>query len=176
MSKNKKVLALAIIALSASALAVIFFGQTIKSYIQNVPIINSISGTSPKKQMDKIKVGETEIWVEMAETPQEKARGLSGKEKLEKDEGLLFAFENKTQPSFWMKDMNFAIDIIWIADGKIVGIEKNVPAPGEGTLDSELKFYKPEVGIDYVLEVNGGYSEKNSINLGNKVEIPEVSK
>jgi len=56
--------------------------------------------------------------------------GLSVKDSLEENEGMLFVFEEKNiKPSFWMKDMKFAIDIIWIDNEKIVQINENVQPP-----------------------------------------------
>ena len=58
-------------------------------------------------------VGKT-LQVDLALTDEEKARGLSGRESLDEDEGMLFVFDVPGNYGFWMKDMNFAIDIIWL--------------------------------------------------------------
>ena len=114
----------------------------------------------------------TEIPVEIMRSPKDKARGLSGRAFLAENEGFLFIFENKTRPSFWMKEMLFPIDIIWIADGKIVGIEKYIPIPEEGASLSDLPSYTPTSSIDYVLEVNAGFSDKYSFKEGDVVNLP----
>lgn len=67
--------------------------------------------------------------------------------------------------------MEFAIDIIWIKDGKIIQIDKNVEAPAVGTPDNKLKLYSPKSAVDYVLEVNSGYSDLNNIKVGDSVLI-----
>jgi uncharacterized membrane protein (UPF0127 family) len=85
---------------------------------------------------------------------------------------MLFVFENKDViPGFWMKDMKFSIDIIWINDGKIAQITKELPTPEPGTPDRNLPIYTPEGGIDYVLEVPAGFSDKNDILVGSVVDL-----
>lgn len=111
------------------------------------------------------------IDVAVARTSSEKAKGLSGKTHLAENEGMIFVFPQKTYPSFWMIDMNFALDIIWISDDTIVHIDENVPAPTDGQKNEDLLLYKPPKAIDYVLEVNAGYSEKYDIKVGDKVDI-----
>jgi len=73
--------------------------------------------------------GKTCFYAEIADTLGERERGLSGKQSLGDDKGMLFIFEEETLPGFWMKDMKFPIDILWIDENKkIVGIEKNMQA------------------------------------------------
>ena len=62
-------------------------------------------------------VNEARINVLVADTPQERAVGLSGYPGLPEDAGMLFVFPEPRQPSFWMKGMEFALDLIWIRDG-----------------------------------------------------------
>ena len=71
------------------------------------------------------------FYVEVADTLNEREKGLSGKQSLEINKGMLFIFEKETLSGFWMKDMNFPIDIIWIDKNmRIIGIEKS-PVPCE---------------------------------------------
>ena len=117
-----------------------------------------------------VKIGDLKINVEVADTASERRQGLSGKESLSANSGMLFIFEGKSKNPFWMKDMNFPIDMIWIDDGKIVGIEKNAQ-PQTGASDEQLRLYYPPVAVSQVLEVNAGFSDKNSIELGERVEL-----
>ena len=116
-------------------------------------------------------VGSKQIFVEIMDTPQKQAQGLSGREKLESDQGMLFDFSKNNPegviPNFWMKEMKFNLDIIWIWDKKIIGITTDVPAPL--TPQSELPFYSPPTPVDMVLEVNANWSEKNDVKVGNEV-------
>ncbi len=90
--------------------------------------------------------------------------GLSGKENLENNQGMLFVFEKSGNYAFWMKDMKFSLDILWISeDLHVVGIEKNLTPLTFPKLFGENYFAK------YVLELQGGYSDKNNIKLGDKI-------
>lgn len=130
-----------------------------------------ITSSSPTPTKNVVKVGEREVSVDVADTNSERQKGLSGKMSLGENEGLLFVFDQKdTTPSFWMKDMNFSIDIIWIDDGKVEKIEKNV-APEPGVPDNKLKIYYPGSPIDYAVEVQAGFAEKNGISVGTTVDL-----
>ena len=74
-------------------------------------------------------INEARINVLVADTPQERAAGLSGYAGLPEDAGMLFVFPEPRQPSFWMKGMEFALDLIWIRDGTVVQIRCLGPAP-----------------------------------------------
>lgn len=114
-------------------------------------------------------IGDKEIKVEVARTNEERSKGLSNRTKLDENSGMVFVFNKNSKPSFWMKDTKIALDIIWINDDKIVAINKNVE-PEPNKKDSELKKYPAPSEIDYVLEVNGGFSDKNGIKAGSTVQ------
>jgi uncharacterized membrane protein (UPF0127 family) len=121
-----------------------------------------------------INISGNEINAQVAQTPTEKARGLSGKTHLAQNEGMIFTFQNKTRPSFWMKDMNFALDIIWILDNKIVHIDKDVQPPNPDQKETSLPLYTPPKAINYVLEVNAGYAQKHGIKVGDSVDFSNL--
>ena len=105
------------------------------------------------------------IYIEIADTSEKRAQGLSNRDSLPEDHGMLFIFDTYQKSAFWMKDMRFPIDIIWIRDDIIVDITKNVSIL-EG---SELKHYFPSQQVNYVLEVNSGIVEKYKIKIGQKI-------
>jgi len=136
----------------------------------------SINDNLPSLAKTKIYVGETEISVEIADTFQKRQKGLSERESLAEGEGMLFVFaQENIQPPFWMKEMKFAIDIIWIDDNKIVQINESVLVPEPDTPNSELKFYSPNQPIDYVLEVNAGFVDENNIKIGDDVDLSGIN-
>lgn len=113
--------------------------------------------------------------VELARTMAEEARGLSFRPSLGADEGMLFFFDNHPGiQSFWMKDMNFPLDIIWIGGGRVLGFAENA-APQPETPMWGLKIYNSPDGTDRVLEVNAGTVAKYHIKVGDAVEM-EVEK
>jgi len=127
------------------------------------PVVNQ--NNREKEGLKKVKVGEKELWVEILETGIQKTKGLSGKEELAEDVGFLFVYEKPEAVNFWMKDMLFLIDIIWIANDKIVGIEEGVSPPLPGTLDKDLAIYRSPKPVNYVLETNAGWCKKNNIKI-----------
>jgi uncharacterized protein len=113
------------------------------------------------------------IAVDIARSPLQQAQGLSGRAKLSDDEGMLFDLtqSNNKRPGFWMKDMDFGLDIIWIRNGKIIGIAKDVPAPINEA--AELAQYHPPSEVDYVLEVNAGWSDRYGIRENETAQLNE---
>lgn len=108
---------------------------------------------APAKYQDSqsIKIGDSVIKVEVADTDAERMQGLSDRKSLEKGYGMLFIFDKPYQYGFWMKDMNFPIDIIWLDEEfKVISIERNV---GPETFP---KVFYPPIPIKYVVETNVG--------------------
>lgn len=134
------------------------------------------SGSQVSTESQKVvKIDGKDISVEIANTEDLRSKGLSGRSTVDWDTGMLFVFDRKdVSPVFWMKDMITPIDIIWINDDKIVKIDKDVPAPKEGTPESGLQLYTPGGLIDYVLEVHAGYSDTNNFKVGDSVTIPSL--
>jgi len=116
----------------------------------------------------EIKVGTVSISAEVVETSSELERGLSGKPFLAENAGMYFDLGNRKISSFWMKDMKFPIDIIWIDGGEIVGIVENAPVPTE----TIPRFTSPKP-VTHVLEVSAGFSDEHNLKIGDKVEIIE---
>ena len=104
------------------------------------------------------------IRITLADTPEEREQGLGGWSGLSEDEGMLFVFEKDGKPAFWMKDMKFAIDILWISsEGVVVDIQENVSP------ESYPAAFTPRNEARYVLELPAGYSEEHAVGLGDIV-------
>lgn len=127
---------------------------------------------SVQKSAKTVVIDSKTIPVEIADTPELRSKGLSGRSSLGANSGMIFVFDSKgVTPGFWMKDMLITLDFIWIAGGKIVKIDKNVQPAPTGTPDNALPVYYPGQPIDYVLEVNGGFSDTNHIQVGDSVNL-----
>lgn len=115
----------------------------------------------------EVTIGDTTIRVEVADTSAKRVQGLSGRTGLAEGEGMLFVFEEEGSWSMWMKDMRFAIDIIWVTkDGTIITIAKNVsPETYPQT------FFASEPTARYVLEVPAGFVDRHSIAEGQKIVV-----
>ncbi len=127
--------------------------------------------TEINKGSATIKVAGQVIKVDLALTSEEQEQGLSGKKGLKPDEGMLFVFEQPGRYSFWMKDMNFPIDIIWLAPSDVEGIMKVIYIKKDARPESYPEVYGPAVDTKYVLEVVSGFSEKNNLKTGDTVEF-----
>jgi len=126
----------------------------------NRPIVEPVTQKSPESP-ETIQIGDNLIKVSIADTKETQAEGLSGRESLGQDEGMLFIFEKPDKYGFWMKEMNFAIDIVWIDESKkIIGVEKNVEP------ETFPKTFYPENPIKYALELPSGYAVKHDIDSG----------
>jgi len=108
--------------------------------------------------------------VDIAETSEEKQKGLMYRRRLEVGRGMLFVYTEPVAPSFWMKNMRFPLDIIFIGeDLRVKTIHEKVP-PCE---TDPCELYSPSSRIQYVLEVPGGYSSLFKIRLGDRLEFDE---
>jgi uncharacterized membrane protein (UPF0127 family) len=107
--------------------------------------------------------------IALAITPAQQIQGLSGCKNIPENSGLLFPFSEKKIASFWMKEMFVPIDIIWISDGKVVGIEHNVKEPSNFK-ETNLPTYSPAQPINAVLELPAGTSHKLNITTGDTLQ------
>ncbi len=123
-------------------------------------------GNRDPKGAAELKVGGARFKIEIADNSLEQARGLSGRESLAEDAGMLFVFGEKSARSFWMAGMQFPLDIIWISGDRVVGISKNLPP---ATAENVQIYNSPEP-VDRVLEINAGLADQLGINVGDLVE------
>jgi uncharacterized protein len=107
--------------------------------------------------------------IELAKDDKTRERGLSYRASLPEDQGLLFLFDKPSTYSFWMKEMHFPIDIIYIDNDTIVHVFENVPPPTSPK--QELPVYTPDTPADKVLEINAGLSKKYRIKKGDKIKF-----
>lgn len=117
----------------------------------------------PKRQT--VKIGQAKISVEIADSLDEKIKGLSGRKKFPENYGMLFVFEKPDYYSFWMKDMLIPLDFIWINNGQVVEITQNVKPEDY----QPPKILVPQQKVEAVLEIKGGLAQKLNIKVGDKV-------
>lgn len=104
--------------------------------------------------------------LEVADTSALREHGLSNREKLSTGSGMLFIFDEMGAYGFWMKDMKFSLDIMWLdADKKIVHVEKNVSP------DTYPTIFTPSSPAQYVLEVPAGFVDNSNVSLGDFLDI-----
>jgi uncharacterized membrane protein (UPF0127 family) len=92
--------------------------------------------------------------VELAVTPEERSSGLMGRSHLDTGKGMLFVFDEEGNHSFWMKDMRFALDIIWISADRDIVYVSSYTQPCE--VLKPCPSITPPEKAKYVLEINAG--------------------
>lgn len=136
---------------------VIIFGSVFLFFEQKLTVNNPY---------EIIKINDTDIKVEIANTLETRQKGLSDRKELPDDTGMLFIFENPDKHGFWMKDMNFAIDIVWIDEKfNVIGVEKQVSPK------TFPQVFYPNQKVKYVLELPAGFTDKYRIDTDQYVTI-----
>ena len=107
------------------------------------------------------------IRLEIAATPAAMARGLSGRASLDQEAGMLFMLPYRGIHAFWMKGMEFPLDIIWLDEGQVVEVA-TLPAP---TSSSYIPRHDPVNPADRVLELNAGRAKLLDIRPGTTIGI-----
>lgn len=129
-------------------------------------VVRSAGGSEGTYIQRIISVANKEFVVDIADTPELQQRGLSGRAQLGGDRGMLFVFSSDAYHAFWMKDMRFSIDIIWLtADGRVIAIEKNVSP------ETYPKSFGPQEPSRYVLELDAGAADILNLAVGDVVQL-----
>ena len=116
-------------------------------------------------QQPRLRVGQAEIKIEIADTDEEKSRGLAGRDSLAADAGMMFVFDQPGQYGFWMKGMRFDLDFVWIRQGKVVEVSESV------SVKDQARVYQAKEPIDNMIEVNAGWVKKNGVKVGDEVVV-----
>jgi len=124
----------------------------------------------PSMQQTTIQIGGVPVTVDVATTTADREQGLSGRTSLPQGRGMLFIFSQEGLWGFWMKDMHFSIDILWIdASGRVVTVEQLVSP----STYPETTFY-PSSPARYVLEVPAGFAQLNGVEIGSQMSLPDL--
>ena len=117
---------------------------------------------SPPKS-SHILIGGVLLTVELAETTSAQEKGLSGRQSLPNDHGMLFVFDHEDNWGFWMVDMRFPLDIIWFnSNRQEVFVEQDLSP----CTPQFCPVYTPDAKAMYVLEVNAGFVAAHHITVG----------
>lgn len=126
-------------------------------------VLTIISKTSVNTPRDYVSINQHQIIVEIVSDEVSRSRGLSDREMLGNDQGMLFLFSQKGRYNFWMNRMKFNLDFIFIDGNKIVDLLSNVPAP---IGDEWPVTVQAKSDFDKVLEINAGKIKELNINIG----------
>lgn len=127
------------------------------------------SRVSPAQSVERRVVDLTEFRLEIADTDASRRQGLSGRDPLKLQEGMLFEFPEEGIYPFWMKDMKFALDIIWMRQGQVVDVVTLQP-PSSG--DVVPAAHIPTKKADQVLEIDAGRAKQLGLEPGVIVVLP----
>ena len=122
-----------------------------------------------------IKIDDTVIEVQVADTEPRRIRGLMFQEQLPYDQGMIFVFNESGVYSLWMLNMQFPLDMIWFdAEGAIVHIEKNIPPCKTPTQIMACQSIVPSGEAMYILEVTSGFIDKFNISKDSSLNIISI--
>lgn len=134
----------------------------------------SILPQSPHGDFTVIKIGGISIIAEVTTDDAARMRGLSGRDEIRDGAGMLFVFPYSGQHAFWMKDMQFPIDIFWLENDRVVDLVENAAAFPPGTPDRFLPVYRPDAPARFVLETPAGFAERHNIVIGISATISQA--
>ncbi len=156
---KKLILVYVVLIIAVILLAVFKAGGSIPSFLH--------FGGNPTAE-----IGKSKLNLIVVKNEKDRQKGLSGRKSINQNQGMLFIFDHKDRFAFWMKDMRFPIDIIYIDNNMVVYVVKNAPAPANK--NSALEIYRPDAPANYVLEVNAGVAQKLNIQKGTTVNLKGI--
>ena len=125
-----------------------------------------LSPSSPNTA--RVEFGGATLSVEVAKSTSDQQKGLSDRDSMANDHGMLFVFDSEANWGFWMKGMRFSLDIIWFDSQRhVVYIAQSLPP----CTPEDCPIYTPPVKAMYVLEVNAGFVQKHNIVLGDTFQL-----
>ena len=128
--------------------------------------IKTVNGGGQRVISSVLHAPTVDIAITIADTEQSREQGLSDTTSLPTNSGMLFVFDTASKYGFWMKDMKYNLDIVWLDENlKIVDITTDVSA------NSYPKIFYPSQPVRYVLEVNGKFSTAHDLKVGQIVTI-----
>ena len=122
---------------------------------------------SKTPSLPTIQVGETIVPVVVADEENERIQGLSGMESLPENQGMLFIYDQPSYYTFWMKEMRFPLDFIWINEGRVVDITTDIQPPSHE--DEPPNTVIPNNPATMILEVPAGFVSEHNIQIGDTV-------
>lgn len=110
----------------------------------------------------RVRVGKATVEAEAVKSPERLYLGLSYRKELPEGRGMLFFMPETEVQTFCMRGMRLPLDFIWIRDGRVAGLTRDVPPSFPGDLMSP-------VPASHVLEVPGGFAQRHGIKAGDPV-------
>jgi uncharacterized protein len=164
-TKNK----ILIVAFQLAILSISSFHLNATGSQNNTNIGGNNSDFFPNYEKKSVLINGFKVLLAIASNDELRIKGLSGSEKLNENEGMLFLFDKPSKQGFWMNEMKYAIDIIWLdSNSSVVNIEKNLE-PCKIFLACPV--YDPQVDSLYVIELSAGFVDRHSIKNGTIIDL-----
>lgn len=164
-AKNPRVRLIAAMMIIVLLVLLVVYRYSPKAAYASCPFRISDSGMLPMTQGDAFRVN-TCVTLEVASTNSERTLGLSGRQEMARDRGMLFDFARADEYCMWMKDMHFSLDILWLNDNKeIVHMIENI------TPDTYPKSFCGPGTARYVVEVNDGIIKAADLRVGQRLKF-----
>lgn len=145
---------------------VLFFSSSCPQYAEASSLAYALAFQNNRI---KVSINGYEILADIAISTEQKVKGLSIKDNMKEDEGMLFVYDRPSRQVFSMKDMKFSLDIIWLdVRGSVVHIEDGLK-PCIPSLTCPT--YSPDKEAQYVLETVAGFSKKHQLTIGTHVDF-----
>lgn len=146
----------------------------------SIPISNESAAVSnppkafvPTKSGKSIQAGTCFLHLEIARTPDERARGLMNRPMLDQNRGMLFVYEDEASLKFWMLDTLFPLDILFLdSKGSVVDIQTMIPQPGVS--QESLQIYYSREPAQFALEVNNGIAAICGLIVGSIIDLSQI--
>lgn len=123
-------------------------------------------GQSTVEECTNIGLQDTCVLLEVVSSPEDRRRGLSGRESLPDNAGMLFDFQTEAIRCMWMPDMNFSIDIIWLDEaGEVVDVITGVSP------ETYPERFCGDVPAQYVIELNAGVADEVEVSIGQSIDV-----
>ena len=118
----------------------------------------------------QVMINNHRLTVEAVTSPASITLGLGGRSEIGAD-GMLFMLPQEIETSFWMKGMQFDLDLVWLRDNQVVGVTAQVPALPPETPPEKLPLYASPGRVDMVLEIPAGKAQELGIVTGTNLEL-----
>lgn len=143
--------------------------KSIETIIQSkvtTPLVIVAVESTPGYKISTVQIGGVTITADVADTEEKRVLGLSGRDGLSTNQGMLFVFDSPGIYGFWMRDMNFSIDILWMDKNEnIVDLVTNLSSA------TYPKVFEPKSESLYVLELPAGYIDAHNIKIGEHAQF-----
>ncbi|MDC3132194.1 DUF192 domain-containing protein [Opitutae bacterium] len=122
------------------------------------------------EQYFTLSIEQNDFFAQIAISKQEQSQGLMFRNNLDKNHGMLFAFEDSQKVSFWMKNVSIPLEIGYFdSNGRLIEIHELYP------YDEKPVFSKSN-NIQYALEMKQGWFHRNKIRTGNYLNLEKAIK